>query len=156
MIFSFILPHLTWNILYIHKYKTYVKVLALPLCHMFPTHGNDSTDLADPDKALEHAQIFELFVQKCSVHLTLGLVYHIKLLFQTVVRLWRSTKTPHSHEFTERNCWYSSQKSCRCVCVWNIICFSFHRDQNQMQVYSTFIRFLLIWQSKIPLCYAQK
>lgn len=84
---------------------------------MFPTHGNDSTDLADPDKALEHVQIFELFVQKCSVHLTLGLVYHIKLLFQTVVRLWRSTKTPHSHEFTEKKCWYSSQKSCRCVCV---------------------------------------
>lgn len=58
------------------------------------THGNNSSDLADTDKALERAQIFELFVQKCSVHLTLGLVYHIKLLFQTVVRLWRSTKPP--------------------------------------------------------------
>lgn len=31
---------------------------------MFRTHGTNSTDLAEPDKALEQIQIFELFVPK--------------------------------------------------------------------------------------------
>ncbi len=127
---------------------------ALPLCNMSLTHGSNSTDLADPDKALEHAQIFELFVQKCSVHLTLGLVYHIKLLFQTVVRLWRSTKPPTVMSLQRKSAGTAANSHAGvCVCVWNIIWFSFHRDQNQIRVYSTFIRFLLIWHNKV--CYVR-
>lgn len=62
------------------------------LCDRSVTHGNNSTDLADPDKALEPAQIFELFVQKCSVRSTF--FYHIKLLLRTVVRLCCAAKPP--------------------------------------------------------------
>ncbi len=113
--------------------NTCLEALALPLCHMSLTHGNNSTDLADQDKALERAQIFELFVQKCSLHLTLGLVYHIKLLFQTVVRLWRSTKTPHSHEFAEKKVLVQQPKVmqvfvcvCVCVCVRVCVCVKYY------------------------------
>lgn len=102
-------------------------LVALPLCHMSLTHGNNSTDLADQDKALERAQIFELFVQKCSLHLTLGLVYHIKLLFQTVVRLWRSPKPPTVMSLQRKSAGTAAKSHagvCVCVCVKYLFFFS--------------------------------
>lgn len=82
-------------------FKTCLKPSALLTGDMSLAHGNNSTNLADPDKALEHTQIFELFVQKCSVRLTL--VYHIKLLFQTLVRLWHSPKPPTVMRFQRKS-----------------------------------------------------
>lgn len=47
-------------------------VLALFWWNKFPHTWEQLTDLADTDKGLEHAQLFELFVQKCPKLLTLG------------------------------------------------------------------------------------